>query len=85
YNKFTAVYHRHLASKGRKAPLSVIRSALKGLRMHPQLDDRFYNYSEKLNKVLLKDRKTRSIADFRGGQGVMDSFIKAAIKAENYK
>ena len=85
YNKFTSVYHRHLTSKGRKAPLSVIRSALKGLRMHPQLDDRFYNYSEKMNKVLLKDKKTRSIADFRGGQGVMDSFIKAAIKAENYK
>lgn len=85
YNKFTEVYHRHLASKGRKAPLSVIRTALKGLRMHPQIDDRFYNYVEKMNKVLLKDKKTKSIANFRGGQGIMDAAIKAAVKAENYK
>ncbi len=53
--------------------------------MRPQIDNRFYNYVDKMNKVLLKDRKTRSIADFRGGQGIMDGPMKKALAEEGWK
>lgn len=85
FKEFAKIFHQHLADKGRKADLNVIEKGLKVLEMHPQIDNRFYNYVDKMNKVLLKDKKTRSIADFRGGQGIMYGPMKRALSAEGWK
>lgn len=87
YNKFTEVFHQHLANRGRKSELKTIRDALKGLRMHPQIDDRFYNYVEKMAKVLKSDpkRRLKLIPNFRGGDGVITGPMQAALKAESWK
>jgi ABC-type nitrate/sulfonate/bicarbonate transport system substrate-binding protein len=85
FKEFAKVFHQHLASKGRKASLAVIEKSLKVLEKHPQIDDRFYNYVDKMNKVLLQDRKTRSIANFRGGQGIMAGPMKKAMAEEGWK
>ena len=85
FDEFARIYHKHMISKGKKVELSVIKESISILRMHPQIDERFYSYVEKMNKVLVADKKTDKIADFRGGAGVNYAPMKAAIKAENYQ
>ncbi len=79
FDKFAKVYHRHLLSKGRKAPLKVIKSGLKAISMNPQIDARFYRYVNQMAKVLKKDNKINVIPDFKK-TGVLEGPMKAALK-----
>ena len=85
FDEYIRAYHQFKISKGKKVEIDVLKNSLKNLQMHPQIDERFYAYVEKMNKVLKEDGKVTKIVDFRSGTGIDFSAMKAAIEAENYQ
>ena len=78
FDKFASVYRNELVKKGKKVSLKTIKAGLKSISMHPQIDSRFYNYVNKMAKVLKKDKKINVIPDFKK-TGVIESPMKAAM------
>ena len=85
YDEYIKAYCKWKARKGAKVDFEVVKKSLVELRMHPQIDERFYAYNEKMNKVLKKDGKVTKIVDWQSGTGTDPSFMEAAMKAENWQ